>query len=221
MQGTYYFLVMILAGSFAALKQAFGQEPYRIKNDVLGESLTAYKNNNQPVPTHRYDGQPNLAFLDKPVVDCTLKVGAEGLYYGSNNRCSIVPYSQQRQNDYADLTVHYKRVSFLHDRLFNLEYAMHHNGYSCADSECGKLGLREALVAKFGQPSSNYRKNNSKTGGGTIRGETLIWKNGVSTIVLKEYVGDLDSSAVYFSLDELQKEVDQKQQKAADKITQI
>lgn len=208
---------MILAGSFAAQKQAFGQEPYRIKNDVLGESLTAYKNNNQPVPTHRYDGQPNLAFLDKPVVDCTLKVGAEGLSTDQTTGVQSCLTVSSGRMSYADLTVHYKRVSFLHDRLFNLEYAMHHNGYSCADSECGKLGLREALVAKFGQPSSIQKEQLQNRLGAQFLGETLIWKNGVSTIVLKEYVGDLDSSAVYFSLDELQKEVDQKQQKAADK----
>jgi hypothetical protein len=47
MQVAYYFLLMILAASFSAQEQAFGQEPYHIKNDVLGESLTAYENNNQ------------------------------------------------------------------------------------------------------------------------------------------------------------------------------
>jgi hypothetical protein len=44
---------------------------------------------------------------------------------------------------YADLTVQDKSVSFLDDRLFKLEYGMHHNGYSlqtarAANLACGK-----------------------------------------------------------------------------------
>jgi len=69
---------------------------------------------------------------------------------------------------YADLTVQDKSVSFLHDRLFKLEYAMHHNGYSCADSACCKLGLREALVAKFGQPSLIQKEQLQKQAGSAI-----------------------------------------------------
>src|ERR1044071_9247461 len=101
--------VVILTGLCALAQQA---QPYSIKQDILGESLESYRNNNS-----EKIGKGVLASKR----DCTIKSKMSVDSYGVSY-CKTDSFGANLT--YAGLPVNIKGVYFLHDRLFRVSYVM-------------------------------------------------------------------------------------------------
>jgi hypothetical protein len=97
---------------------------------------------------------------------------------------------------YAGWQMKMKEAVFWEDRFAALTYLADHGYYTF---------LRDNLVAKFGPPTSKSTRDLQNRVGAHFVGESLLWDNGVSSIQLEEYSGDLDSSSIDFTLDDYRK----------------
>jgi hypothetical protein len=75
--------------------------------------------------------------------------------------------------------------------------------------------LLNALTNKFGKPTEIRTADFANLTGGHVPNHTATWKNGVSTIVLAELVGDLYTTMLTFSLDTLENDARSKAVAAA------
>lgn len=157
----------------------FPVELYRMKNDVLGESIAQYQRNNSA---------SGLSASAAPK-DCTLENG-----FGASNSDGTVECTSFNANDaatYAGVTYRWKTVRFSNGRLHDITIVAHHNGYE---------SLKNSLTEKFGPPA---RIEKAAIGGGIGRrfeSTNLYWNNGTSTIAVIEYYGDNATTLVQFTL---------------------
>jgi hypothetical protein len=176
------------------LAQDKAPEPYRIKSDILGEPISTYRQNNpECTETDSHNGLPNFAHIN----NSSKLSGA----------CSALGLDPNLKLTYADVHMESKIASFDEDRFVELFYGMEHYLYS---------HVRDNLIAKFGQPTRKELEDLQNRMGAHFSGEALFWDNGVSTILLHEYAGDLDSSSLTFILtDYLEQQRRRKQTKKA------
>lgn len=168
--------LLIVASSYSVCQAA--PEPYHIKQDVLGESLSIYRQNNPK--------------------DCTSRPDF------SKEKSCVTPYEDFKADvalklnpgllTYANVPVQTSVVIGYEDRLCLLEYRFDNGNFET---------LKTALIAKFGDPSSSTVEPVQNRMGATFSSHRLKWVNGVSTIVLDEFHGDLNTTAVTFIHDEL------------------
>jgi hypothetical protein len=185
----------VLLGLCAASAAQNAAEPYHIKNDVLGESITAYRQNNPECgEKDSLTGQPTFYH----VKDSAKWSG------------SCMTMSQSAVITYATRQMKTKDATFSEDRFVHLMYVAHHSDYG---------SLRDNLIAKFGEPSTKTTQDVQNRMGAHFQGEVLLWDNGVSSILLQEYAGDLDSSSLVFALDEYLKEQEEIHKKSLKKAS--
>jgi hypothetical protein len=171
---------------------AFAQDPYQFKQDVLGESLASYQQNNSECPTAKLktDAVRNTQF-------CQVRPSA--LTFG---RAKVLE----------------KRVGFLHGRLYLVTMTFSHadfNAVSLALSE--KFGqpakarsTDQAVLITIAEVMGSKEMTQEQRKNVPLNAQTKEWANGVSTISLSEYDATdpaFNTSTVSFTLDELIKEV--------------
>ena len=64
-------------------------------------------------------------------------------------------------------------------------------------------GVKAAFILKFGKPQSSEVASYQNRFGAKYEGEVLFWKNGVTSLILAELSGELDTSRVTFTHDAL------------------
>jgi len=173
----------VLFGQDSA-RTATALEPYHIKSDALGEAISVYRQNNP---------------------ECGDKDAVNGLNNFYHVRDSVkwsgmcMTLGRETFITYANIRMDMKQATFSEDRFVWLMYTARHSDY---------VFLRDNLIAKFGEATKKTTKGLQNRMGAHFTGEVLLWDNGVSSIHLEEYSGNLDTSSLVFALDEYLKHQD-------------
>jgi hypothetical protein len=171
---------------------AFAQEPYKVKQDVLGESLATYQQNNSECPTAK------------------LETDAMRKTQFCQVRTSILALGGTKVLE--------KRVGFLHGRLYLVTMTFSHadfNAVSLALSEqfgqpAKARSTDRAVLITIAQVMGNKEMTQEQRENVPLTAQTKEWTNGISTISLSEYDTTdrtFNTSTVSFTLDELIHEV--------------
>jgi len=171
---------------------AFAQDPYQFKQDVLGESLASYQQNNSECPTAK------------------LKTDAIRQIQFCQVRASTLTFARTKVLE--------KRAGFLHGRLYLVTMTFSHadfNAVSLALSE--KFGqpaksrsTDRAVLITIAEVMTRKEMTQEQRQNVPLNAQTKEWANGISTISLSEYDATdptFNTSTVSFTLDELIKEV--------------
>jgi hypothetical protein len=184
---------------FFAVSAAFAQnpaptaqppEPYHLKNDVLGEPISVYRQNNPECS----DKDPITGSANFYQAKTTGKWSGTCLALSFDPK---LPPSKSTPITYAEISMKEKVASFSEDRWVLLIFTAKHPDYDF---------LRNNLIAKVGEPASRATEDVQDKMGVHFVGELLTWDNGVSSIHLEEYGEDLDSSSLVFALDDYLKQ---------------
>jgi len=171
-------------------------EPFDLKGDRLGMSLQQFKakyarrvqdhNESAPFCSDTRPGQEIVTLLSEAwhtkagIVNCSITFLFEA-FQGDEPTIAEVK---------TTLLVHH----FVDGMLYRITAWFPHDGY---------FKVKDGLIAKHG-PSKQQETNSYQNRlGATFTGESLIWANAVSTIVLTERFGDLETSALIFAHREL------------------
>jgi hypothetical protein len=189
------FCVLILFAVSAVFAQnpaptARPREPYHIKNDVLGEPISVYRQNN-----------PECSDKD-PITESAnfYQAKTTGKWSGTCTALGFdpkLPPGKSTPITYAEISMKVKVASFSEDRWVLLIFTAKHPDYDF---------LRNNLIAKVGEPTSRATEDVQDRMRVHFVGELLTWDNGVSSIHLEEYGDDLDSSSLVFALDDYLKQ---------------
>lgn len=171
---------------------AFAQDPYHFEQDVLGESLASYQQNNSECPTAKLK------------TDAVRRV----------QFCQVKPSTLT----FGTAKVLEKRVGFLRGRLYLVTMTFSHadfNAVSLALSD--KFGqpvkarsTDQAVLITIAEVMGSKEMTQEQRKHVPRSAQTKEWANGISTISLSEYDATdptFNTSTVSFTLDELIKEV--------------
>jgi hypothetical protein len=189
------FCVLILFAVSAVFAQnpaptARPPEPYHIKNDVLGEPISVYRQNNPECS----DKDPITESANFYQAKTTGKWSGTCMALGFDPK---LPPGKSTPITYAEISMKVKVASFSEDRWVLLIFTAKHPDYDF---------LRNNLIAKVGEPTSRATDDVQDRMRVHFVGELLTWDNGVSSIHLEEYGDDLDSSSLVFALDDYLKQ---------------
>jgi hypothetical protein len=193
MKGLFWVLILFVApAGFAQspVPTARPPEPYRIKNDVLGEPISVYRQNNPECS----DKDPISESANFYQAKTTGKWSGTCMALGFDPK---LPPGKSIPITYAEISMTVKVASFSEDRWVLLIFTAKHPDYDC---------LRNNLIAKVGEPTSRATEDVQDRMRVHFVGELLTWDNGVSSIHLEEYGDDLDSSSLVFALDDYLKQ---------------
>jgi hypothetical protein len=165
-------------------------EPYHIKNDVLGEPISVYRQNNPECS----DKDPITESANFYQAKTTGKWSGTCMALGFDPK---LPTGKSTPITYAEISMKVKVASFSEDRWVLLIFTAKHPDYDF---------LRNNLIAKVGEPTSRATDDVQDRMRVHFVGELLTWDNGVSSIHLEEYGDDLDSSSLVFALDDYLKQ---------------
>jgi hypothetical protein len=193
MKGLFWVLILFAAPAVFAQNPAPSTqppEPYHIKNDVLGELISVYRQNN-----------PECSDKD-PITESANFYQAEttGKWSGACMALSFdpkLPPGKSTHIIYAGISMKVKVASFSEDRWVLLIFTAKYPDYDF---------LRNNLIANFADPTRRATEDVQNRMGVHFVGELLTWDNGVSSIHLEEYGEDLDSSSLVFALDDYPKQ---------------
>jgi hypothetical protein len=166
------------------------REPYHIKNDVLGEPISVYRQNNPECS----DKDPITESANFYQAKTTGKWSGTCMALGFDPK---LPPGKSTPITYAEISMKVKVASFSEDRWVLLIFTAKHPDYDF---------LRNNLIAKVGEPTSRATDDVQDRMRVHFVGELLTWDNGVSSIHLEEYGDDLDSSSLVFALDDYLKQ---------------
>ena len=171
---------------------AFAQDPYHFEQDVLGESLASYQQNNSECPTAK------------------LKTDAVRRVQFCQAKPSTLTFGTAKVLE--------KRVGFLRGRLYLVTMTFSHadfNAVSLALSD--KFGqpikarsTDQAVLITIAEVMGSKEMTQEQRKHVPRSAQTKEWANGISTISLSEYDATdptFNTSTVSFTLDELIKEV--------------
>ena len=189
------FCVLILFAVSAVFAQnpaptARPPEPYNIKNDVLGEPISVYRQNNPECS----DKDPITESANFYQAKTTGKWSGTCMALGFDPK---LPPGKSTPITYAEISMKVKVASFSEGRWVLLIFTAKHPDYDF---------LRNNLIAKVGEPTSRAKEDVQDRMRVHFLGELLTWDNGVSSIHLEEYGDDLDSSSLVFALDDYLKQ---------------
>jgi hypothetical protein len=169
---------------------------YEIKGDKLGVSLAEYLQkhpdsciaetiNPKPAQHSAKPSDPNSFHLH-----CTNYQKVEG-----NNFTPSLSL--------ANRGMAWQDIDFSEQRLYRIAYAFQRTVFNVIEA---------ALETKYGKPSSSTTEDVQNGFGAHFTRSLVVWKNGVSTITLREMVGnDLTYSQVEFTLDDVYAKVESKE----------
>jgi len=193
MRGLLCVLILLAVSAVFAQKPAptaRPPEPYHIKNDVLGEPISVYRQNNPECS----DKDPITESANFYQAKTTGKWSGTCMALGFDAK---LPPGKSTPITYAEISMKLKVASFSEDRWVLLIFAAKHPDYDF---------LRNNLIAKVGEPTSRATEDVQDRMRVHFVGELLTWDNGVSSIHLEEYGDDLDSSSLVFALDDYLKQ---------------
>ena len=193
MKGLFCVLILFAVSAVSAQNPAptaRPREPYHIKNDVLGEPISVYRQNN-----------PECSDKD-PITESAnfYQAKTTGKWSGTCTALGFdpkLPPGKSTPITYAEISMKVKVASFSEDRWVLLIFTAKHPDYDF---------LRNNLIAKVGEPTSRATEDVQDRMRVHFVGELLTWDNGVSSIHLEEYGDDLDSSSLVFALDDYLKQ---------------
>jgi len=180
-----FFVFLLTAFAFAQ-----SAEPYTIDSDVLGETSDTYRLN------HEDERQ-----------DCIVNPGADRFTDESTPGLKACTTSGIKQPmTFAGVKVESRLVRFDDEKLYEMVYRF--NSASVSKEAYGVYydQLRAALIEKYGKPAEEQHMDSADAGDSHSRNETATWKNGLTTIVLKKFVGDRYTTTITFSLDKLEED---------------
>ena len=193
MKGRFWVLILFAASAVFAQNPApttQPPEPYHIKNDVLGEPISVYRQNNPECS----DKDPITESANFYQAKTTEKWSGTCMALGFDPK---LPPGKSTPITYAEISMKVKVASFSEDRWVLLIFTAKHPDYDF---------LRNNLIAKVGEPTSRATEDVQDRMRVHFVGELLTWDNGVSSIHLEEYGDDLDSSSLVFALDDYLKQ---------------
>jgi hypothetical protein len=193
MKGRFWVLILFAASAVFAQNPApttRPPEPYHIKNDVLGEPISVYRQNNPECS----DKDPITESANFYQAKTTEKWSGTCMALGFDPK---LPPGKSTPITYAEISMKVKVASFSEDRWVLLIFTAKHPDYDF---------LRNNLIAKVGEPTSRATEDVQNRMRVHFVGELLTWDNGVSAIHLEEYGDDLDSSSLVFALDDYLKQ---------------
>ena len=193
MKGRFWVLILFAASAVFAQNPApttQPPEPYHIKNDVLGEPISVYRQNNPECS----DKDPITESANFYQAKTTEKWSGTCMALGFDPK---LPPGKSTPITYAEIPIKVKVASFSEDRWVVLIFTAKHPDYDF---------LRNNLIAKVGEPTSRATEDVQDRMRVHFVGELLTWDNGVSSIHLEEYGDDLDSSSLVFALDDYLKQ---------------
>ena len=193
MKGLLCVLILFAVSAVFAQKPAptaRPPEPYHIKNDVLGEPISVYRQNNPECS----DKDPITESANFYQAKTTGKWSGTCMALGFDPK---LPPGKSIPITYAEISIKVKVASFSEDRWVLLILTAKHPDYDF---------LRNNLIAKVGEPTSRATEDVQDRMRVHFVGELLTWDNGVSSIHLEEYGDDLDSSSLVFALDDYLKQ---------------
>ena len=193
MKGLFWVLILFSASAVFAQNPAprtQPPEPYHIKNDVLGEPISVYRQNN-----------PECSDKD-PITESANFYQAKTTEKWSGTCMALSfdpkqPLGKSTPITYAEISMKVKVASFSEDRWVLVIFTAKHPDYDF---------LRKNVIAKVGEPTGRATEDVQDRIGVHFVGELLTWDNGVSSIHLEEYGEDLDSSSLVFALDDYLKQ---------------
>ncbi len=154
-------------------------DSYHVKGDVLGDIARTTQSAKTKTPA--------------PECRTSILIRDRGKWSGM---CTTL--GESMLITYADAIMQAKLVTFSADRLVQITYLAKHDAYYEM--------LKANLIAKFGEPTTKIAKDYQNRMGDALQRGSLEWNNGVSSIALEEYGGDLNTSGVAFSLNEFIKQ---------------
>jgi hypothetical protein len=193
MKGLFCVLILFAVSAVFAQNPALPArppEPYHIKNDVLGEPISVYRQNNPECS----DKDPITESANFYQAKTTGKWSGTCAALGFDPK---LPPGKSIPITYAEISMRVKVASFSEDRWVLLIFTAKHPDYDF---------LRNNLIAKVGEPTSRATDDVQDRMRVHFVGELLTWDNGVSSIHLEEYGDDLDSSSLVFALDDYLKQ---------------
>jgi hypothetical protein len=193
MKGLFCVLILFAVSAVFAQNPALPArppEPYHIKNDVLGEPISVYRQNNPECS----DKDPITESANFYQAKTTEKWSGTCMALGFDPK---LPPGKSTPITYAEISMKVKVASFSEDRWVLLIFTAKHPDYDF---------LRNNLIAKVGEPTSRATEDVQNRMRVHFVGELLTWDNGVSAIHLEEYGDDLDSSSLVFALDDYLKQ---------------
>jgi hypothetical protein len=193
MKGLFCVLILFAVSAVFAQNPALPArppEPYHIKNDVLGEPISVYRQNNPECS----DKDPITESANFYQAKTTGKWSGTCIALGFDPK---LPPGKSIPITYAEISMRVKVASFSEDRWVLLIFTAKHPDYDF---------LRNNLIAKVGEPTSRATEDVQDRMRVHFVGELLTWDNGVSSIHLEEYGDDLDSSSLVFALDDYLKQ---------------
>lgn len=170
---------------------AFANKPFDLKGDSLGMGLSEFKekyarsipgnNKDAPFCSDASPGKKIVTLLsedwhhDAGIINCRITYPFEDMKGGKPSLAGAP----------ADMLVYH----FVDEKLFKISAWINHSDYR---------KVRDALLDKYGKPTSKKTSEYTNNFGTRFTGETLVWSNSSSTINLIERHGRVDSSGVYF-----------------------
>jgi hypothetical protein len=169
---------------------------YELKGDKMGASMAEY--------------------LSRHPADCVARTAAPPVVHHSAFSGNVLTNtSQQHPSDIkfactnlggltlATEPMTWEQVDFSQQRLYRIAYYFQEERFAV---------IQDAFTLKFGTPTSSQSANVQNKFGAQFTRTTLVWKNGISTIVLSELAGDdLTLSQVEMTLDDIYAAVEQRE----------
>jgi len=181
-----------------AFNYSLSAEPFSLKNDTLGMSLSEFQNKyKRAVPTHNQSApyctgefteiakamSEEIWHFNAGIIHCTTHFGFE---YARKLGPSIV-------NEKVKSLTHH----FVDNKLFKITALLNHNSFHV---------VHLALSEKYGNPNDASRTTYTNSIGVKVSGLTSVWVNKDSKITITERYGMIDTSKLEYehkSLSEL------------------
>ncbi len=160
--------------------------PYDIKGDVLGSSLYEFREKYRHIPAGEDQTAPFCESSPEGLARCQV-------YFPYEKRDHWVPPSSGIGVPAICDAVHETIANVRADLYYNFvdgKLFMINGSFSQSDFKT----VEQAFIEKFGPPKSRTVEQFQNAFGAKFDGVTEGWENGVSSIILHERAGDLNSS---------------------------
>jgi hypothetical protein len=162
------------------------KRPFDIKGDRLGMSLAGFKQKyyrnlgpNKPPAPHCSDRQPNR---DNPMLFYKAEMAKAGIVAAATTYPHEAFETKPVKSTIAGVETDAFIYKFVDGKLYEISISFGAKGFPL---------VKKALAAKFGEPLDSESPIHQALAGGNTGGETVVWSNEVSTIVLWQRTGDL------------------------------
>jgi hypothetical protein len=183
--------VVLLVIALAVAPTALA-EPFSLKDDVLGESLDAWRAKHRHVAS-TYQGNDEYAPMCSDTSPRNTTIKPTRTQSGQVNCELYYPYQQKVvtiANVAADIQFTFNTSTDGHEAGNGL-WRIH------ARFDSGDFRqVKDAMVARWGQPQQSNTERLQNAFGAVFEGERLVWDNDESQMMLTEFAGSRDRSSL-------------------------